>query len=68
MNKLGPTGQFPRGRLNTSDEGELTLAITVHKKTVVIAFGKPISWIGFSRIEALELAKLITTRAEEIMP
>ncbi len=62
----GPTGRFPRGRLNEHDEGELVMAVGVKDNTVILAFGKPVSWIGFSRVEAVELAELLKTRAAEL--
>jgi hypothetical protein len=72
MNRLaggrgaGATGQFPRGQIHRTDEGELRLAVTVINNTVVLAFGKPVSWVGFSRVEAIELAELIKRRAQEL--
>jgi hypothetical protein len=52
MAKLGPTGDFPAGKLNRSDEGGLKIGISVEKGTIIIGFGKPISWIGFGPTEA----------------
>ena len=36
-NQFGPTGEFPRGKLNADDEGGLTLGITNDKGTVIIS-------------------------------
>jgi hypothetical protein len=49
----GPTGEFPRGKLNDADEGELTLAITSEAGVVRIDFGKPTAWIGLDPDAAL---------------
>lgn len=62
----GATGNFPRGQLHRTDEGEIRIAITVERNTVIIAFGKPTAWIGLSRVEAVELAELIKKRAGEL--
>lgn len=62
----GATGQFPRGHLNETDEGEIGLAVTVKNNTVILAFGKSVSWIGLSRVEAVELAELLKRRAQEL--
>jgi hypothetical protein len=44
--KIGKTNDFPRGKLNGSDEGGLQIAISVLDKTVIVAFGAPTAWIG----------------------
>ena len=62
----GATGLFPRGQLHRTDEGEIRIAVTVEKNTVILAFGKPTAWIGMSRVEACELADLIKLRASEL--
>lgn len=60
------TDQYPRGKLNDSDEGALKISLNVIDKTVVIDFGKEITWLGMSKQEAIELAKIIIERANEI--
>jgi hypothetical protein len=64
--KLGATGEFPRGKLNQDDEGELQLAILVRDNTVVIEFGKSVKWIGLDADGAIEFANLILAHANEI--
>ena len=63
---LGPTGEFPEGQLNPEDEGEIRIAITHDKGVVVLAFGKPISWIGLPPQIAKELGAKIIIHAEKI--
>lgn len=62
----GPTGQFPRGHIHRTDEGEIRIAVTVERNTVILAFAKPVAWIGMSRVEACELAELLKRRASEL--
>ena len=62
------TNNFPRGKLNDSDEGALAIRIGVQDKTVIIDFGKPVEWIGFGYQEAVELAKNIMKHAKSIAP
>lgn len=62
---LGPTGDFPHGRLVPHDEGGLMFGVTVFNGRVIFDFGKPIRSIGFTREGALELAELIKQRAEQ---
>ena len=63
---LGETKEFPQGKLNKEDEGELRLAVGVTDSKVVINFGKPVAWIGFDKEQALGLAKTIIERAYQI--
>lgn len=49
---------YPRGKLNARDEGELRIAMTVKDNTLVIDFGKPVAWIGFSLHEVTQLREL----------
>lgn len=62
---FGATGKFPRGKLNDSDEGELQLGVTVNQGTVVLAFRKPVAWLGLPPEKARELAAILIERADE---
>lgn len=53
---LGPTGDFPHGKIDETDEGGLTIAITCDGENVMIHFGKEVSWIGFPTDMAVEFA------------
>ena len=63
--QFGPTGEFPEGKLVQEDEGELKLGITHHKGKVVIDFGSPVTWIGFTPEQADEIAKTLIQHASE---
>jgi hypothetical protein len=58
--------KFPRGKISDDDEGEADLAITVKDKTVIIAFAKPMNWIGMDKNTALAIGKKLIERANEI--
>ena len=62
---LGATGQFPRGKLHESDEGELRFGVTVEHGTVIVVFGKPVAWLGMSPQKASDLAVTLLERADE---
>lgn len=64
---LGPTNKFPMGHLNKDDEGEIRIGITSHGGKIVIDFGKPIHWIGFSPDQAKDIAQNLIDRANEII-
>lgn len=60
-------GYYPKGKLNDDDEGALVVALSVQKKTLIIDFGKKITWIGLGRDEALNLAKSIMDHVEKLL-
>ena len=62
---LGATGQHPRGKLADGDEGEIQIAVGNDPKTrtVLLNFGKDISFIGFSPEQALEVAEALQKHA-----
>jgi len=63
--ELGATGQFPEGKLTPEDEGEIRIAITSINGKVVIDFGKPIAWIGFTREQAKQIAETLLEKANQ---
>ena len=66
--RLGATGQFPQGKIDKTDEGEIAIAIAIgHRQNkVIINFGKPVAWIGFDKKQALQIAESLRTHAEQI--
>lgn len=61
--KIGPTGEYPRGKIHKDDEGELRLGIAVRGGKVVMAFGKPIAWLGFDPEHAENVANSLLEAA-----
>ena len=61
--KIGPTGNFPHGKLNDQDKGELAVAISSEKGMVRIDFGTPVNWVCLPPDMALAFASVITARA-----
>lgn len=61
---LGPTGHYPDGALNETDEGEIRIAVGVEQGKVVISFGKPTAWIGFTYQQARDLAELLIKHSD----
>ena len=58
--KLGATGEFPRGKIHESDEGAFNMRIGKSPDgTVIIDFGKPITWLGLEPDIAAEFAQKI---------
>ncbi len=65
---LGPTREFPRGKLNQSDEGEIKIGIAhdPESKTVIIDFGASVTWVGFTGEQAVEIADLLINHANAL--
>lgn len=66
MLDLGATGRFPEGRLTPEDEGELRMGVTTEREKIILAFGKPVAWIGFSVEQARKVANALYDRANEV--
>lgn len=65
LNKApGPTGDFPKGKMNEEDEGGLTIAIGIEDGNVVIRFGKKVAWLGLGREETKSLAESLLKYAQ----
>lgn len=64
--KLGPTGQFPEGKIHRSDQGQLSMAIGHKDGKVFITFGVATDWIGFTKEQALQLATTLVNHASEL--
>lgn len=62
--KPGPTGEYPDGKLNKDDEGELQFAVGVtNTGDVFFDFGVKVKWIAMEPSQAIELAKVIAINA-----
>ena len=64
--KVGPTGNYPDGKLNEHDEGELSMAVGIEEGVVVIKFGAAVTWLGLSPDAAVDLAKALLARASQL--
>lgn len=60
---LGPTGDYPHGKLGRDDEGGLNIGITNRDGAVVVHFGTPVAWFGMPPEQAIEFAKTIMKHA-----
>jgi len=65
---LGPTGEFPEGKLNKDDEGALNIGITDKDGEIIIHFGTPIAWLAMDPTRARQFAAVIIARANEVKP
>jgi len=63
---IGPTGQFPDGKIRPDDGGELQVGITVQDGNVIIGFGTFISWVAIDKEKALAFAELIIQNANKL--
>lgn len=56
---------YPRGKPNADDEGALAIAVFEQDKTIIIDFGKQITWVGMDKQTALNLSKAISEKANK---
>jgi hypothetical protein len=63
--KLGPTGQYPHGKLVDNDAGELQFGLTVIGGNVVLHFGTEVSWIGMRPEDAERVGNALLAKAKE---
>ena len=68
MTKLGATGEFPDGKIDQHDEGELNIGMRVEGENVIIDFGKPVVWLGFPPEVARNMAAMLIEHANRIDP
>lgn len=63
--EFGATGEFPRGKIDETDEGALKLGIAWDGKNGIVRvdFGKPTAWLGLPQEQAIEFAKVIMKKA-----
>lgn len=54
--QLGPTGKFPDGKLDDTDEGEVKMRISHNDQLVRIDFGKATAWFAMPKSQALTFA------------
>jgi len=59
----GATGRFPEGSIGPDDEGELKAALMVKDGRLILLFGKPISWLSFTKDEATVWANGLLEKA-----
>ena len=55
---------FPEGKLNAQDEGALAIQIGYESNKVIMQFGEPTAWIGFTPEQAVALAESLIQKAK----
>lgn len=65
-NAIDATGQFPDGKINPDDEGELRFGIAHNQDEVILNFGKQVAWLGMPPKLARQLAALLIHHASQI--
>jgi len=73
MEKPGPIGKFPEGKIHKDDEGALKMFIgpvtdpNTKEVKLKIHFGTTVSWLVMTADQAMEFAKVIRKRAKKII-
>ena len=63
---LGSTGNFPNGKIDSSDEGELKIAMGIYENTLIIDFGGPTSWIGLTKNDVKSFISTLTNLEKQL--
>lgn len=60
--------EYPRGRLNGDDEGALAVKIAVDHgaRRIIIAYPKPVAWVGMALNEAEHMRHLLSEKIKEL--
>jgi hypothetical protein len=66
LEKLGATGEFPKGKIDPTDEGQLQFAISNDGEKILIHFGKPVAWMGLDPSDARSIAEILIIHADRI--
>ena len=54
--QMGPTGEFTEGKLNENDRGAIVVGMRPENGKVILSFGVPVDWLGFSPSQARHIA------------
>ena len=57
---------YPDGKLKDNDEGGIYAGIAIDKGRIIIQFAKPVSWIGFTKDEAMNFAMEIISKVKDV--
>jgi len=64
--KVGPTGEYPNGKIAEGDKGELQFAVGVTRSAeVFLDFGTDVKWIALPPVQAIGLAEILAVNAEK---
>jgi hypothetical protein len=64
--QLGATGEFPKGKIHETDQGELRFIVFNRDRKIILEFGKPVEWMGLDPSDARGLAELLVKHANQI--
>jgi hypothetical protein len=59
--------EFPDGKLNEEDEGEIGVAIGIEDGRVIIMFPKPVAWFGLPGEQSIEMGRTLIKRGREAL-
>lgn len=62
----GATGEFPEGKLNDADEGEIAVAIYSKDGRLVLNFGKKLSFVALKKDQVIIFAEELIKRANQM--
>jgi hypothetical protein len=63
---LGATENFPDGKIDPSDEGEIRFAMTISDGKLIMNFGKPTVWVGLTKENVNDLVAYLQEKVKEM--
>ena len=66
-NKLGPTGEYPDGKISSDDEGELMMGMSNDGRLVRVDFGSPVAWFAIPPELAMRMGENLIRHAMAIV-
>ena len=65
---LGATGEYPRGSAGPDDEGEIKVAVAADRGRglIIMAFGKPVTWMAMTGAEARSVGMMLLEKAKQL--
>lgn len=63
---VGPTGEFPNGKVSPDDAGELAMGVGIKNDQVYLVFKTPVAWIGMGPDDARGLAASLKEKADAL--
>ena len=65
---IGPTGEFPDGKVNSDDQGEIRVALGVDpdKKVIVMDMGSPTQWVAWDMESAVRFQEGVAEKIDEL--
>lgn len=63
---IGPTGDYPNGKLDFDDDGGIRVDLSTYRGRIILSFSVPITWLGMNPDQAITIAEKMIEYAKEL--